>query len=57
MKIGGKEINDECSKCGNVLECDLFLAGHGIKTERSRISEMVQCQLKHQTQREEKNEG
>ena len=57
MKIGGKEINDECAKCGNVLECDLFLAGHGIKTERSRISEMVQCQLKHQTQREEKNEG
>ena len=32
MKIMGKEINDECSKCGNILECELFRQGHGIKT-------------------------
>ena len=31
MKIMGKEINDECSKCGNILECELFRQGHGIK--------------------------
>ena len=34
MKIMGKEINDECSKCGNILECELFRQGHGIKQER-----------------------
>ena len=28
MKVFGKEINDECSKCGNILECELFRQGH-----------------------------
>lgn len=35
MRIFGKEITDECSKCGNVLECELFRQGHGIKQERT----------------------
>lgn len=28
MQIAGKEIKDECSKCGNILECELFRQGH-----------------------------
>ena len=48
MKIHGKEIKDECSHCGNVLACKLFLAGHGIRQERDRITEMIRCQLRNQ---------
>lgn len=47
MKIMGKEIKDECSKCGNILECELFRQGHGIKCERCNIAEMLKCQMKH----------
>ena len=47
MKIMGKEINDECSKCGNILECELFRQGHGIKQERENIAKMIECQMKH----------
>lgn len=47
MKIMGKEIKDECSKCGNILECELFRQGHGIKCERYNIVEMLKCQMKH----------
>ena len=47
MRIFGKEITDECSKCGNVLECELFRQGHGIKQERTNIREMVECQMEH----------
>ena len=31
IEVGGKEIKDECSHCGNILECELFRQGHGIK--------------------------
>lgn len=47
MKVFGKEIKDECSRCGNSLECELFRQGHGIKCERCNIAEMLKCQMKH----------
>lgn len=52
MKIMGKEINDECSKCGKILECELFRQGHGIKQERENIAKMIKCQMKHREERE-----
>jgi hypothetical protein len=56
MKVFGKEINDECSKCGNILECELFRQGHGIKQERENIAKMIACQMKHREKREEKHD-
>nr|DAM33926.1 MAG TPA: RNA polymerase subunit [Caudoviricetes sp.] len=52
MQIAGKEINDECSKCGNILECELFSQGHGIKQERENVAKMIECQMKHREDRE-----
>lgn len=52
MQIAGKEINDECSRCGNILECELFRQGHGIKQERENIAKMIECQMKHREERE-----
>lgn len=52
MKIMGKEINDECSKCGNILECELFRQGHGIKQERENVAKMIECQMNHRKGRE-----
>ena len=54
MQIFGKEIKDECSKCGEVLQCELFLQGHGIKRNRVNVTEMVSCQMKHQKSRLDK---
>ena len=52
MQIAGKEIKDECSRCGNILECKLFRQGHGIKQERENIAKMIECQMKHREERE-----
>lgn len=52
IEVYGKEINDECSKCGNILECELFRQGHGIKQERENIAKMIACQMKHRQKRE-----
>jgi hypothetical protein len=52
MEICGKEIKDECSHCGNILECELFRQGHGIKQERENIAKMIACQMKHRERRE-----
>lgn len=52
MRIMGKEIDDECSKCGNILECELFRQGHGIKQERENIAKMIECQMRHREERE-----
>lgn len=52
MKIYGKEITDECQYCGDVLQCELFLQGHGIKQERSNITEMFACQMDHNNKRD-----
>lgn len=55
MKIKGRETNDECSECGAVLQCELFLDGHGIHRDRKNFAEMIACQFKHKEKRE-KNE-
>ena len=52
MEVCGKEINDECSRCGNILECELFRQGHGIKQERENIAKMIKCQMKHREERQ-----
>lgn len=52
MQIMGKEIKDECQYCGNILDCELFRQGHGIKQKRSSIAEMFACQMEHQKKRE-----
>lgn len=54
MQIAGKEIKDECSRCGNILECELFRQGHGIKQERENIAKMIECQ--RSAGRKERNE-
>ena len=41
MQIAGKEIKDECSRCGNILEC-----------ECENIAKMIKCQMKHREERE-----
>ena len=51
MRIAGKEINDECTKCGKSLECELFRQGHGIRQERSNIAELFKCQMDHRRRR------
>lgn len=53
MEVCGKKINDECSKCGNILECELFRQGHGIKQERENIAKMIACQMRHRQKMEE----
>ena len=52
MRIAGKEINDECSKCGNILECELFRQGHGIKQYLENVAKMIECLMKHRERRE-----
>lgn len=51
MIVFEREITDECSKCGFIFECELFRCGHGIKTERSKVREMVECQINHKNKR------
>lgn len=53
MRIAGKEINDECVNCGEILECKLFKQGHGIKQERTNVAQMFSCQMKHREKRNE----
>ena len=47
MKFGRKEIDDECTKCGRMFECELFKTGHGIDCQRSNVTDMVKCQFEH----------
>lgn len=51
MKIAGKNIKDECQYCGEILQCELFRKGHGIKCERENVVEMIKCQLNHKEKR------
>lgn len=51
MKIGNKEINDECQNCSEVLQCELFRQGHGIGQQRENVAAMIICQLEHQGKR------
>lgn len=47
-----ENINDECSTCGNRLECKLFVEGHGINQERTNVTKMIVCQMNHRRKRE-----
>lgn len=51
MRIAGKEINDECQYCEEVLQCELFRQGHGIKESRKNIAKMFKCQMDHMDKR------
>lgn len=51
MRVAGKEINDECTKCSEMLQCELFLQGHGIRRVRERVAEMFKCQMRHSEMR------
>lgn len=51
MKVGNKEINDECQYCGEILQCELLRKGHGIKCERENVTEMLKCQMEHRESR------
>lgn len=51
MKIGSKEINDECQNCSEVLQCELFRQGNGIGQQRENVAAMIVCQLEHQGKR------
>lgn len=48
------QIKDECSQCGELLQCELCKDGHGFHRERDRIAEMVQCQFEHAVKRNSK---
>lgn len=47
------QIKDECSQCGELLQCELCYVGHGIHRKRDRVSEMVACQFEHAKKRNE----
>lgn len=51
MNVCGKEIKDECQYCGEILQCELFRKGHGVRQERSNIVDMVRCQINHREKR------
>ena len=51
QKLGNKLITDECAMYGDILTCELCKDGHGIMRERSRITEMFECQTKHEMER------
>lgn len=52
IKIRGKEIKDECELCGELTACELFICGHGFRGERSKVADMVRCQMEHKAKRE-----
>lgn len=54
MRIAGKEINDSCLECGEMLQCDLFKQGHGIRCERENVTKMLRCQIKREEERRKK---
>ena len=54
MKLFGKEISDESSRCGDVLDCELFRKGHGIGGNRENVADMIKCQFEHKAKKENK---
>lgn len=56
MRLGNVYFDDECSMCGDVLQCELCREGHGIGVERTNITKMIGCQMRHyeKTLREQK---
>lgn len=57
LRIAGRDINDECQNCGEVLQCELFRQGHGIGRKRENITEMLRCQIEHVEERRLKNDS
>ena len=55
MRLSGKEIKDECEKCGEVLVCELTRQGHGIGQSRINMTKMVACQMQHKEKRNEQS--
>ena len=51
MRLAGKEIKDECEKCGEILECELTRQWHGIGQVRNNMTKMVACQVWHKEKR------
>ncbi len=51
MRIAGKDINDECINCGEMLQCELFRQGHGIRQIRANVTQMIKCQMEHRDKR------
>lgn len=51
MRIAGREINDECTQCKKMLECELFKQGHGIHCKRENVVAMMRCQMNHEESR------
>lgn len=51
MKVGDKEINDECRYCGEIFNCELFQKGHGINHKRECVTDMIRCQMEHKDRR------
>ena len=51
MRLAGKEIKDECEKCGEILVCELTRQGHGIGQSRTNMTKMVACQMQHKEKR------
>ena len=51
MRLAGKEIKDECEKCGEILVCELPRRGHGIGQARNNMTKMVACQMCHKEKR------
>ena len=55
MRFAGKEIKDECEKCGEILACELTRQGHGIGQKRTNMTKMVACQMRHKEKRNEQS--
>lgn len=56
MRIAGREINDSCQYCEELLQCELFRKGHGIGGKRESITEMLRCQIEREERRKGKND-
>lgn len=49
-----RNIKDECSRCGEFLECELCRQGHGVRQPRTNIAKMLNCQINHSKAMEDK---
>lgn len=47
MRLGNKDINDECALCDEILTCKLCWQGHGIRQQRENVTELLKCQFEH----------
>lgn len=47
-----RSIRDECSNCGEILQCELCKQGHGLNGDRENVVEMIKCQFEHREKRQ-----